>query len=45
MDKIRNKQLADIMELMEKDAETPGYVKDLRKIQGEDIKMNNFGKF
>ena len=33
------------MQLVEKDAQTPSYVKDLRKEQGEDIKMNNFNKF
>lgn len=42
---MRNKQLAEIMQLVEKDAQTPSYVKDLRKEQGEDIKMNNFNKF
>lgn len=45
MDRIRNKQLAEIMEMIEKDAETPAYVKDLRKMQGEDIKVNNFNRF
>lgn len=31
--------------MFEKDAETPGYVKVMRKEKGEDISMKNFPKF
>ena len=42
--KQKERQLEDIIEMMEMETETPGYVREIRANSGEDIKSNNFGK-